>query len=477
MDDLYRLSARRMVDLLRRGEVTPIEALEAALARIAATDGALNAVPTVCAERAREAAAGIPRDGPETEHPGWLAGLPVAIKDLVDVAGVRTTYGSPIHADHVPRSSDILVETLEKRGAVVVAKTNTPEFGAGAVTFNEVFGKTRNPWNTARTCGGSSGGSAVALAAGQAWLATGSDLGGSLRIPAAFCSVVGLRPGAGRIARGPKLLPEDTLSVAGPMARTVGDVALMLDAMAGRHPRDSLSLPAPGESFQEALAARRAPARIAYSPDLGLGPVDGEVAAICRRAAERLGELGAAVEEAHPDLSDAVEVFQVLRAANFAANLKPTLEAHREALKPEVVWNIEKGLALSGDDIERATDARRRLQARVGEFFATYDLLVCPATIVPPFDIDLRYVEEIDGHTFETYIDWFAITFAITLTGCPALSLPCGFTADGLPVGLQMVGRADGEAGLLSAAALAEELFEVAPLLPIDPRGPDHDPT
>ncbi|MEO5695058.1 MAG: amidase family protein, partial [Usitatibacter sp.] len=285
MKDLFRRSAREVSGLLRRREVSPVEAVHAALERIAATDGALNAVPTVCAERALAHARRIESEGTAGRPPAWLGGLPIVVKDLNDVAGVRTTYGSPLFADHVPEASDVMVETLEANGAVVVGKANTPEFGHGANTYNEVFGKTRNPWNTAMTCGGSSGGSAVAVATGQAWLATGSDLGCSLRTPAAFCSVVGLRPSPGRVARSRVRLPFDTLWVQGPLARDVGDVALMLDAMSGHHPADPLSMDAPRTPFRAALEQPVAPRRVAYSRDLGgLTPVAAEVAQICAAA-------------------------------------------------------------------------------------------------------------------------------------------------------------------------------------------------
>ena len=381
--DLIALTARDAVELLRRGEVSPLELVDAAAARIEATDGALNALPTLCLDRARDRARRIVSGqvGPPPAGP-WLGGLPIAVKDLNDVAGVRTTYGSPVYADHVPERSDLMVERLEERGAIVIGKSNTPEFGAGANTFNEVFGETRNPWNTALTPAGSSGGSAAALAAGQVWLATGSDLGGSLRTPASFCSVVGLRPSPGRVAHGPREQPFDTLSVEGPMGRTVGDVALMLDAMAGSHPDDPLSIDAPGESFQAATAIRRPPRRVAFSPDLGIVPVDPEVAEICASAARRFADLGAGVDDACPDLSDAPETFTVLRSVGFVAGLLPLYETRRDQLKADVVWNVERGLRVTPVELARAELARGALYRRVAEFFRTYDLLACPAAIV-----------------------------------------------------------------------------------------------
>ena len=462
-EELYTLTARAAVEALKRGELAPLELIEASLARIAATDRAVNALPALCPERARRLAAAVSRDSP-------LAGLPIAVKDLVDVAGVRTTYGSPLFADHVPERSDILVETLERNGAVVIAKSNTPEFGAGANTFNEVFGATLNPWNRALTCGGSSGGAAVALALGQVWLATGSDLGGSLRTPASFCGVVGLRPSPGRVAHGPKPDAFDTLSVEGPMARNVGDLALMLDAMTGTAAGDPLALPPPEHAFSAGVAAPARPKRVGFSPDLGVWPVAAEVKAVCARAARRFEALGADVEEAAPDFRDAREIFQTLRALKFVVGHADKLRLHREKLKPEVIWNIEQGLALTAEEIARATRGRAALADRVAAFFRDYDLLLCPAAIVAPFPVEQRYVSEVEGHRFDNYVDWLGITYAVTLTGCPALSLPCGFTEDGRPIGLQLVGPPRGEAVLLEAAALFEAEAGLAQLLPIDPR-------
>jgi amidase len=469
--ELARLSAQAVVRLLRQGKVSPLELIDAALARIAATDGVLNALPTLCADRARDRARRLMESASAVAPgPGWLGGLPLAVKDLNDVAGVRTTYGSPIYADNVPARSDILVERLEANGGVVLAKSNTPEFGAGANTFNAVFGETLNPWNPRLTVGGSSGGSAAALAAGQVWLATGSDLGGSLRTPASFCSVVGLRPSPGRVPHGPEARPFDTLSVDGPMGRTVGDVALMLDAMVARHPEDPLSLDLPQQPFQIAAAERRRPLRVAFSPDLGIAPVDAEVRALCATAARRFGEVGVVVEEACPDFSGAVETFGVLRALGFVAGHREHYEKYRDKLKPEVIWNIERGLALTASDIARAELARGALHHRVVEFFRSYDLLLCPAACVPPFDVKVRWLKELNGVAFDNYVEWIRITYAVTLTSCPALSLPCGFTRDGRPVGLQMVARPRGEAELLGAAAALEEILDIAKLVPIDPQ-------
>lgn len=473
MKELIRKSAREVVALLKSRQVSPLELIDLAAERIAATDGPVNALPTLCLDRARDKAKVLMDKGPADTGPGCLYGLPIAIKDLSDVEGVRTTHGSPVFADHIAKRSDIMVERLESRGAIVIAKSNTPEFGAGAQTFNEVFGTTTNPWNTRLTPGGSSGGAAAALAAGQVWLATGSDLGGSLRTPASFCGVVGLRPGIGRVACGPSPVPFQTLAVNGPMGRSVGDVALLLDAMAGRDPADPLSLPEPATPFTAAVDAPRPPRRVAYSTTMGLTPVAAEVAAICERAARRFAEIGAEVVEDCLDFGPAEDTFQTLRGALFATLRAPLLDTHREKLKPEVIWNIEHGLKLTAARLCEAERERGALYQRTADFFRRFDLLATPTAVCEPFDHRLRYLEEIEGKRFATYISWIIPTFAVTLTGCPALSVPCGFTASGLPVGLQLVARPGAEAELLAAARLFEQLGNLDRKVPLDPRTPE----
>ena len=470
MIDLIKKSATEVVHLLRRREISPLDLLDALEFRIAEVDRHVAALPTLCFDRARNKA----RNLVKRDAPSLLAGLPVAIKDLTDVAGVRTTYGSPIFKDHVPQESDILVETLECNGAIVYAKTNTPEFGAGANTFNAVFPPTRNPWNTSLSAAGSSGGSAAALATGTAWFAHGSDLGGSLRNPASFCGVVGLRPSPGRVASTPGYRIDETLGVEGPMARNVADLALFLDALCGAHPGDPLSIPSPAESFTDSLRLRAGPKRIAYSKDLGITPVDSEVAELTRAAARKFEALGVVVEEAHPDFSEAHECFSVLRARSFAVGLKDLYENHRDLLKPDVVWNIEKGLNLTSEDVIRAERQRHAMFTRATRFFATYDLLLAPATIVPAFPLEQRYLERLGSHVFDNYVEWLAIAYAITLISSPAMSLPCGLTAKGLPVGLQIVGPRLGEASVLKAGEMLESVLEFSKSIPIDPRVTHH---
>jgi amidase len=467
MHELIRKTAREVVELLRDGTVTPLDCLDALESRIDEANPKVNALPTLCFGRARDSAKALMAKSQGDR--GMLCGLPMPIKDLIDVAGVRSTQASPIFADRVPETSDILVEHLERHGAIIYAMSNTPEFGAGANTFNEVFGRTLNPWNTLRSAAGSSGGSAVALATGMAWLGHGSDLGGSLRNPASFCGVVGMRPSPGRIAASVYSKIDSTLGVEGPMARNVEDLALLFDAMVGTEAGDPISLPAEDISYLDAARSGRKPHRVALSRDLGITPVDPEVAEIVMAAGRRFAEAGVIVEEAHPDFSEAHECFQTLRALGFATGLKSLLETHRAQLKPEVIWNIEKGLALTGADIARAEAQRGAMFARTLEFFRTYDLLLCPATIVPPFPVEQRYVTECAGKKFETYVDWLAIAYAITLVACPAISIPAGFTAEKLPVGIQIVARPRGEAELLAGAKLLEDILALGAITPLDP--------
>jgi amidase len=471
--DLCRLTATEAVGLLKRGDITPLDLIDAAERRIAEVEPAINALPTLCFERAREHARRLMRgEGREAEgEPGWLGGLPVAIKDLADVAGVRTTYGSPIFKDHVPKASHPVVERIERKGGIVIAKSNTPEFGAGGSTFNEVFGRTRNPWNTALTPGGSTGGGAAALAAGEVWLAHGSDHAGSLRRPATYCSVVGLRPSAGRVTRGTSNNLFAPLSVQGPMARTVADVALFLDTMTGLCARDPLTFEAPRRSFAEAVANPIRPKRVAFTATFGSKvTVDRETREICADAVRRFEDLGAVVEDAAPDLGNIEEAFLALRSQHFVVERELMLQTHRGLIKPDIVWNTERGLQQTPSQIAAAERERAALFRRTAEFFGTWDLLVSPGASTPAFDVNLRMPAAIDGRKLEHYLGASLITAATTLMGLPSIALPCGFDRYGRPVGLQIVGRHRGEAELLQAAALFEEALGLSRQVPIDPR-------
>lgn len=477
---LINQTATELLAQLQNESLTPLDLLDALEQRIAEVDDVVNALPTRCFDRARAHARELMKKS--VKDRGLLCGLPVAIKDLESVSGVLTTYGSQIFKDFVPQGSDCMVELLEANGAIVYAKTNTPEFGAGANTFNEVFGQTLNPWNTSKSCAGSSGGSAVALATGMAWLATGSDLGGSLRNPASFCSVVGFRPSSGRVPHGSASpgaypqemggMPHSPYSVAGPMARNVRDTALLFDAMTGHHRCDPRSMPKESKSFTDAFESGWAPKRVAYSPDLGVTPVDPEVARLTEHAARRFEELGATVELAHPDLSDVQDIFQTNRAVGFYVGHKGLLENKRDLLKPEVVWNIEKASDISMDDIERVENLLGSYIQRSVDFFDDYDLLLTPATIVPPYPVEQRYVESCNGVTFDNYIEWLTIAYAITVTGFPAMSLPVGFTEDNLPVGLQICAGPRAEHNVLTAAHSLEQLLQLTPAVSIEPLSP-----
>src|SRR6478672_137003 len=345
-DELCRLTATEAVARLKRAEITPLDLIDAAARRIAEVEPEINALPTLCIDRARAHAERLMRgEGREAEaEPGWLYGLPVAIKDLTDVAGVRTTYGSPIFRDHVPVRSHPVVERIERKGGIVIAKSNTPEFGAGGSTFNEVFGRTRNPWNTSLTCGGSTGGGSVSVATGEVWLAHGSDHGGSLRRPGTYCSTVGIRPSPGRVTRGTSNNLWSPQSVQGPMARNVPDLALFLDTMAGFCPHDPLTFDTPAQSFTAAIANPVAPKRIAWTADFGgRFELDADIREICTKAARRFEELGCIVEEVSPDFGPVDEVFMALRSQQFVVDRELQIQEHRDKIKPDIIWNTELG--------------------------------------------------------------------------------------------------------------------------------------
>ena len=468
--ELCALPAREVVARLRSGEVTASEALDAALARIAATDGAVNAMVTLCEARARRALGRLGEDAEENgREPGWLAGLPIAIKDLTDVAGVRTTFGSAAMRDFVPERSDPLVKRLERRGGVVVGKTNTPEFGAGANTFNEVFGATRNPWVTSRNAGGSSGGAAAALATGQIWLAQGSDLAGSLRTPAALCGVVGLRPSPGRCGGGPAATAFSIEAVSGPMARDVRDLALFLDAMAGFDPRMPISLEAPATPFQDAAREPRPRPRVAFSEDQGgFAPVEPEIRAVLRAAMDAVARAGGEVEQACPELPGLRETYVTLRGVHYGSILAYLPDEVQARFKETLRANTEFGRTLETSRIYDAMRQRTVLHHAMRAFLERHDVLAIPVVGLEPGPVEEEYPRAVDGVPTEDYVDWLRFSFLATTTALPALSLPVGLTASGMPVGLQLVGPPRGEAVLLAVARAVEEAVGAAPT-PIDP--------
>ena len=433
--------------------------MQAVLARIDAVNPVVNAYVTVARESALAAARRATRMlGRKASTLPPLHGVPVSIKDLFATKGIRTTWASLIYKDHVPDEDDLVVQRLKAAGAIVVGKTNTPEFGAGGNTFNAVFGATRNPWNSALSCGGSSGGAAVAVATGMGPIAQGSDLGGSLRVPAAFCGVVGFRTTPGLVPSHPRALVWDTLGVTGPIARTVADVALMLAAMAGPDDRAPLSYEVDTSQFTRAVKAPSIKGwRVAWTPDLdGLIPVDEEVRRVAHDAMKVFRSLGARVEAACPSFSEVPDIIRGTRAVTMVALHADKLPEWRERMQKDLVADVEYGLALTAREIARSEVLRSVLWQRVQTFMTTRDLLVLPTVAVPPFPVEQPYPTEINGKPLDNYFQWFSLTYGITLTGLPAISVPCGFTRDGLPVGLQIVGRRRQEAAVLRAAAAFE---------------------
>lgn len=460
MTNLCFSGARRLARLIRSRKLSATELMRATIAQIERVNPRVNAIVTFLPEQALAQAKALDRRlaRPRTAALGPLAGLPIAYKDLVSTKGIRTTRGSPIYADHVPDVDAALVERLGAAGAITIGKTNTPEFGAGSQTFNAVFGATRNPYDLSKTCGGSSGGAAVALACGMLPIADGSDLGGSLRNPANFCNVVGFRPTPGRVPAYPTDDAWDTMSVLGPMARSVEDAAFLLAAMAGPDPRAPVTLDAPGRAFAGALKRDFRKVRVAWSQDLGGLPVDARIRRVLETQRKTFEALGCIVDEATPDLDGADEVFHVLRAVAYATKYAPLLEKHRHQMKDTVIWNIEAGLALDAGRIARAHALRSKVYHALRTFMQRYEFLIAPVSQVPPFPVDQPYVTEINGKKLTTYIDWMKVCFRITSASHPAISVPAGFTDDDppLPVGVQIVGRYRDDFGVLQLAQAFE---------------------
>lgn len=460
MTDLIRRSAVELVAMIARKELSARELLDACLERIERVNPELNAIVTLVPEMARAWAEEADAAVVAGDELGPLHGLPIAHKDLEPTAGIRTTLGSPLLADFVPSEDGLVVQRLRAAGAVTIGKTNTPELGAGSQTFNTVFGATRNPYDITRTCGGSSGGAAVALAARMIPIADGSDMGGSLRNPASFCNIVGMRPSYGRVPSWPTSTPWSPLATSGALARSVGDLALQLQVLAGPDPRVPISLAEPGSLFAADLDVELGTIRVAWTPDLGL-PVERAVRDALAFVPGQLEALGCSVTEAVPDLSGAREIFQTLRAWLFEVGRGELYDRGPDRVKDTVRWNIEEARRRSLVDHARASSGHAALIERVRNFFDDYDVLALPTSQVAPFDVDLDWPRVVDGERMDTYIDWMRTCCDISLTGCPAISMPAAFTSDGLPVGVQFVGRPRDDIGLLRFARLWER--SVAP--------------
>jgi amidase len=454
-------SAREMAGAIRARRISARELLDLHLARIEERNPEINAIVSLDVERARAGAAAADQHLASGQAVGPLHGLPFAFKDTHAVAGWRTTYGSPLFRDNVPVADELIVERIRRAGVVTLGRTNVPEFAAGSHTFNTVFGTTRNPADPSRSAGGSSGGAAAALAAGMVPLAEGSDMGGSLRNPASFCGVVGLRPSLGRVPEWPKANQWETTSVGGPMARNVGDLALLLSVIAGPDPRAPLALGDPGVTFAPPLAGTLRGLRVAYSLDLGGAfEVDASVAAVVEQAGRLFARSGASVFAAWPDLATAEDTFRTLRAWHFQASYGALLARHPDAFKQSLADNIRAGESLTGADVARAYAQRTRLAESMRVFFQAYDVLVLPVSQVPPFPADQEFPTSINGRPMATYLDWMRSAYFITVTGCPAISMPAGLTPDGLPVGVQIVAPHGAERRLLEIAAAFESAHD-----------------
>jgi len=442
--------ARKLAQMIRGRKVSATEVMRAFIAQVERLNPKLNAMVTFLPEQALKQAKALDRR--KAPAAGALAGLPIAYKDMVPTKGIRTTFGSPIYADHVPSEDHALVERLSAAGAITLGKTNTPEFAAGSQTFNKVFGATPNPYDSAMTCGGSSGGAAVAVACGMLPFADGSDLGASLRNPGNFCNVVGFRPTPGRVPSWPTVDAWASLSVIGPLARTVEDAAFLLSAMSGPDGRSPITLDEPGKALARPLARDFRKVRVAWSRDLGGLPVDTRVTRVLEAQRKVFESLGCIVEESEPDLSDADEAFHVLRALGFVQKYGELLKTERARIKDTVVWNIEEGLKLDGPRIARALNLRTKVYHAMRRFLERYEFLLLPVNQVPPFPVTQPYVTEINGVKLPSYIDWMKTCYYVTVTSHPAISVPAGFTAEGLPVGLQIVGRYRDDFGVLQLA-------------------------
>ena len=464
--EICYLTAKELAHLIRNKDISAREAVEAHLAQIELVNPLVNAIVTLTPEQALDAADAADATLGRGDYIGPLHGLPIAHKDLVITKGIRTTYGSPLFKDYIPDQDALIVTRLRQAGAITIGKTNTPEFGAGSQTYNEVFGETLNPYDVTKTCGGSSGGAAVALACRMQPIADGSDTGGSLRNPANFCNVVGFRPSPGRVPVWPSQTGWAPTSVQGPMARTVDDAALMLSVIAGPDPRIPISITEQGGVFADSLDRDFSGTRIAWSRDLGGLPVDPRVTKVFDSQRNVFESMGCQLDNTEPDFSDADRIFKIWRGWGQELGKRDMLEAHRDQMKDTLIWDIEQGIGLTGPEIGWAEVKRMELFQKMHAFMERYEFLICPVSQVPPFDVEQRYVTEINGVKMETFIDWMKSCYFITVTGHPSISVPGGFTADGLPVGIQIVGRYRDDLGVLQLAHAFEQATQTWKRMP-----------
>ncbi|HVJ55086.1 MAG TPA: amidase family protein [Aliidongia sp.] len=465
LDQLVEKSAVELRRLIGRKEISPVELLEASIARIEQVNPAINAMVALDLDRARDSARAAERAVLRGEALGPLHGLPLGVKDLSETAGLRTTFGSLLYKDHVPATDEAVVARMRAAGGIVLGKTNTPEFGAGANTRNRVYGATGNPFDPSLTAAGSSGGSAAAVALGMVPLASGSDMGGSLRTPAGFCGVVGLRPSPGLVPNDRRLTGWSPLSVDGPMARSVPDAALLLSAMASADAADPLAGPVDPASFAALPEIDLASLRVAVSEDLGFAPVDDGIRRTFQTRCGQFADLFGESVERDPELGDADRIFSVLRAEGFLANQVENVERSRDLLGMPVIANVEQALTFTYADRAKAHVEQTKLYRRIQILFREVDLLICPIASVSPFPHAQWAPEEINGEKLAHYFHWIALTYGLTLTGHPVVALPCGRDHKGLPFGIQIMGPRGGDRFVLGAAAALERAFaERAPL-------------
>jgi amidase len=460
--DICFLTATEMAELIRRKKLSARETLDAHLKQIDRVNPQVNAIVTLVAEQAVDNARRADEAQAHGAVLGPLHGLPIAHKDLVETAGIRTTFGSRIFKDNVPTHDAILVERIRKAGAICVGKTNAPEFGAGSQTFNAVFGATKNPYDLTKTCGGSSGGAAVSLASGMLPIADGSDSGGSLRNPAAFCGVIGFRVAPGRVANAASGNAWSTVSVSGPMARTVSDVALLLSVMAGPDPRCPISISEPGSRFTANLERNFKGVRVAWFKDMGGIPFDPRVLSLVNAQRKVFESLGCIVEEAEPDWTGVHESIDTLRAWGYATSQSENIRLHRDLVKDTIQWEAERGSKLTGADIAHAHTLRSKAWDNMRIFQEKYEYFIAPTTQVLPFDVTQPYPTEIAGVKMSTYIEWMKVCLLISALENPSISMPCGFAEGGLPVGLQIVGRHRDEWSVLQMARAFEQATPAA---------------
>lgn len=468
MNEICYFTARELAKAVRKCELSAREVMEAHLEQIEKVNPSVNAIVSLNKEAALKSADQADQILASGEKTGPFHGLPIAIKDTHNAKDFPMTSGSLALIDNVSKEDDLIVERLKNAGAIVIGKTNVPEFGAGAHTFNEIFGSTRNPYDLNRTAGGSSGGAAAAVTSGMLPFADGSDMGGSLRFPAAFNNVVGMRPSPGRVPSYPKAAPYSTLGVQGPIARNVEDAAFLMSVIAGYDKRSPIAIHESGEKFLEPFKKDISGLRVAWTCDFGGEiPVDPAVRKNLEEQLKVFTDLGCHVEEASPNLAEADEVFHTLRAWEFEMGGKDLFDKFSHLMKPSYVWNFNKGRDLRGIDIGRAERLRNKLYHQMRVFFEKYDILILPVSQVPPFDVNIEYPTEINGVKMEHYIDWMRSCCYISALGNPALSVPSGFTSDGLPLGLQIVGPYHADFEVLRIAYAFEQATKYGNTRPV----------